>query len=673
MSVSAVLANLKVRSKISAGFGLLVALLGVVGALSVYSLTSIGASFDVFARRTVTLTLAEEIDRDFVNVRRHAGDFALTGNAEEAKRAEDDAKKVKAGIDRSLASTRDPERRKLFQEIAALADTYMKDFGQVRELKKDEAAMVNGVLDPTGLKLRENLAALAAAAARASDSNAQLLALGSLEALMVARLDATKALARDDEASMKKAEASLAHFQQGLKGLEAVTKSAELKPLFDEIKQLSGHYLGGFKRAAEIQNRLEKLMHGEMRELGRKIAHDAETIVHDVQDDQKRGGDELHALMSTSMTASVAMVGTGLGLGVLLAWLIGRVIAQPVVAMTGVMQTLSSGNLQVDIPARERKDEIGEMAKSVQVFKESMIEAERLRAEQQAEQQRQLDRAKTIEASVAGFEKVIAEVVDTVSSASTELQSTAQAMAATAEETTRQATTVAAASEQATANVQTVASATEELSASVREIGQQVSQSSRMTAEAVSQANQSNEQVQGLTGAAAKIGDVVKIIADIAGQTNLLALNATIEAARAGDAGKGFAVVASEVKALANQTARATEEIAAQVKAIQEATQTSAESIQGITETIGRVNETATTIASAVEEQGAATQEIARNVTEAARGTQEVSSNIGGVSEAASQTGAAASQVLASAGELSRNGELLKQQVESFLREVRAA
>jgi methyl-accepting chemotaxis protein len=221
--------------------------------------------------------------------------------------------------------------------------------------------------------------------------------------------------------------------------------------------------------------------------------------------------------------------------------------------------------------------------------------------------------------------------------------------------------------------VQTVATATEELSASIAEIGQQVTRSSGMIKDAVSQATQSNEQVRGLTAAAQRIGDVVELINNIASQTNLLALNATIEAARAGDAGKGFAVVASEVRALANQTAKATEEIGSQVRAIQEATQTSAAAIAAIAETIGKVDETSTTIASAVEEQGAATQEIARNVAQAAHGTQEMAGNIAGVSQAAQQTGTAASEELVAAGSLSQNGERLRRQVEAFLREVRAA
>jgi methyl-accepting chemotaxis protein len=301
-----------------------------------------------------------------------------------------------------------------------------------------------------------------------------------------------------------------------------------------------------------------------------------------------------------------------------------------------------------------------DMDLAISVYQEAML----------ADRQQRQDK---VDALVREFDANMKASLDAVKTAALELEKTAQSMAATSEETTRQSTTVAAASEQATQNAQTVASASEQLSASIAEIGQQVGRSTEMIAATVDQANLSNKQVQDLAETAQKIGDVVKLINDIAGQTNLLALNATIEAARAGEAGKGFAVVAAEVKALANQTAKATDEIAGQVRSIQDATQTSARSIQGITETIGQVNEIAMTIAASVRQQGAATQEIARNVSQAAQGTSEVSANITGVSEAAQQTGTAAAQVLASANALSQNGDQLKAEVEAFLQAVRAA
>jgi methyl-accepting chemotaxis protein len=269
------------------------------------------------------------------------------------------------------------------------------------------------------------------------------------------------------------------------------------------------------------------------------------------------------------------------------------------------------------------------------------------------------------------FESSVLALVEKVAVSVGEMNQTAKSMTSVAEESTRQATVVAAASEETTRNVQTVAAATEELTASIGEISSQVNESTRIVGGAVNQANDTNAKVQSLAAAAQKIGEVVRLINDIAGQTNLLALNATIEAARAGEAGKGFAVVASEVKILATQTAKATEEIAAQVRGIQEATASSAQAILGITQTIHRVSEISTAISAAVEEQGAATQEISRNIQQAAAGTAEVSSNIGGVSEAAHQTGQSATQVLATSTDLDRNSAQLRSEVRAFLGKVR--
>ena len=370
---------------------------------------------------------------------------------------------------------------------------------------------------------------------------------------------------------------------------------------------------------------------------------------------------------------SVAVLGIlgGIVLGYLLA-VLG--ISKPIAVAIESLNQLSKGDLKTEIFGAERKDEIGEIAAGLQVFKLNALEVERLQVEQKLQEQRAAEEKKRMLNQLAEqFEASVGGIVKTIASAATEMQATAGSMSATAEETSRQSTAVAAASEQASANVQTVAAAAEELTGSITEINRRVSESAHITGRAVEEATRTNAEVKGLADAAKKVGNIVQLINDIASQTNLLALNATIEAARAGEAGKGFAVVASEVKSLANQTAKATEEISAQIQAMQNATSGAVGAIDGIGGTIGRISEIATAIASAVEEQGAATQEIARNVQQAAVGTSEVSTNITGVTQAATQTGAAASQVLSTAGELAKQSERLRAEVDKFLENVRVA
>ena len=399
-----------------------------------------------------------------------------------------------------------------------------------------------------------------------------------------------------------------------------------------------------------------------------------EELIQQNMDGIRSANDDLEAYNRFITTLMLAVGLGGLVGGVLISVTVARTgIARPIARITGTMARLATGDTAAAIPDTDRGDEIGGMAKAVEVFKRNAIERERLEAEQALEQEARQRRTAEVERLVRGFDEGVSDILRTVSSAATELEATAGSMRHTAEQTKGQSADTAAAAEQASMNVQTVASATEELTASIGEIGGQVTRSTSIAGQAVAEAEQTNQRVQGLVEQAQRIGDVVQLITDIASQTNLLALNATIEAARAGEAGKGFAVVASEVKNLAAQTAKATEEIAGQIASMQAATSGAAAAINGIGGTIGTISEIATTIASAIEEQGAATGEIARNVQEAARGTRLVSANIVSVSEGATQTGSAATQVLGAAGELSRQSELLKGEVERFLAGIRAA
>lgn len=373
-------------------------------------------------------------------------------------------------------------------------------------------------------------------------------------------------------------------------------------------------------------------------------------------------------------TLTISILIGSIVIGAVTAFVIATGITRPLAGLHDCMEALAHGNNGVSVPALDRGDEIGAMAAAVEIFKNNAVEMDRLRVEQeQTKRKADDDKKRTMNTLADTFDRSIKGVVNGVSSAATEMQATARSLSSTAEQAAHRAKAVADASDQASTNVQTVASAAEELASSIKEIGRQVAQASKVSEQAVGQAKHTNDIVRSLATAAQKIGEVVKLINDVASQTNLLALNATIEAARAGEAGKGFAVVANEVKSLANQTAKATDEISAQITSVQGATHDAVRAIEAIGTTISEISEISGMIASAVEEQGAATQEIARNVEQAAAGTRDVSGNIGGVTQAANEAGHGASEVLTAASDLARQAETLRGHVDTFIASIRTA
>jgi methyl-accepting chemotaxis protein len=357
-----------------------------------------------------------------------------------------------------------------------------------------------------------------------------------------------------------------------------------------------------------------------------------------------------------------------------IAWMIGRSVGGPLGQLVARMQALGDGELDADIPGLGRGDEVGAMAATVQSFKDNAVRIRGIGTfEAEAQKRAAAERRTAMETLANDFERSVKGIVRSVTTAAAGMQTTARSMTTTASEASARAATVGAASESASNNVGTVAAAAEELSSSVAEISRQVTRSSEIASKAVGDAERTNATVQVLSTGAEKIGEVVKLIHSIAAQTNLLALNATIDAARAGESGRGFAVVASEVKALANQTAKATEEIAAQVAAMQASTSDAVAAISGITETIAQMSEITVSISTAMDQQGDATREIARNIQSVAAGSSEISAHIGGVTTAAAATGSAASDVLSNARELDNQSGMLRSALDGFLAKVRAA
>jgi methyl-accepting chemotaxis protein len=515
----------------------------------------------------------------------------------------------------------------------------------------------------------------AGSAARAVEQLGNVIASGNLMASnMAAALSATNSDTL--EAIEKDFKQVLAEVKSNL---EALPKSPSAKSLADaatKLQTLGQGKTGVFKVR---QKELDATDYGETileetRKLNVGLGISVQQLVDGVQKATDASTSQARQEISFATTVMLALgVATLIG-SILFVWLyVGRSILKRLKGLQDSMQRLSAGDLDTEIYQSRQDDEIAAMARALTVFRESMVEGRALSAEQDKDRIAKAERASRMEERIVEFESTVRSALDSLQNAANSMQSTAQGMSATADQSSALANTVASAAEETSVNVQTVSAGTEELSSSIAEIGRQVVTSAEIARKAVEEAGQTDVTMQGLAENAGRISVVVDLIQTIASQTNLLALNATIEAARAGEAGRGFAVVASEVKSLANQTAKATDEIRQQIVSMQDVTTTAVSAIRNISNTIGEINDVTTAIAAAVEEQGAATREIARNIQHAAGGTSEVSSNIVGVSSASAEAGTAAGDVLSASNELRREAEVLRSEIDAFLSNIRAA
>ncbi len=677
MSLSASLraaVQLKIRAKVLAGFFLVLALLIAVAAVGLLGVRQLSGTFEAYAGQAAETVDLYDIQNDMTVLQRNAAQFIVSGEAAVGKAARSQLAHLIEQMGETGAASADAARGQRVLKLRDDVKSYSANFDKAIDMRTEREALLTEKIGPLGEKAQKGMDDFIKQAMAAGAQEEVAYAAVTQGMLMSIRLSVLTFLNKPDSELADRISTQFEKFAEdadaAMRRIENPRRLGLLNAVLRDMEGYRNAFSDAVVKTMDLESMLNSTMAGGAAKISAELKQitDAQGSAMDAMEDHSRGAAHQTLLLTAILS------GGALLFGLIIAFVLGRGIAKPVVSMTAAMTKLAAGDLESEIPARGRHDEIGEMAAAVQVFKDNMRETERMRAEQEAlEAKSEADKRAAMDRLADEFEASIRGVVNGVSSAASELQATAQSMSATAEETNAQASAVAATSEQASANVQTVATASEELSSSISEIGRQVTESVNIASQAVSEAERTNQQIKGLAEAAQKIGDVVQLISDIAGQTNLLALNATIEAARAGDAGKGFAVVASEVKNLASQTAKATEEISSKIAEMQSATESSVTAIGAIGGTIVRINEIATTIASAVEQQGAATAEIANNAQQVSQGTREVSSNIVNVTQAASETGAAAEQMLSSASELAKQGETLREKVDVFVARVRAA
>ena len=673
MSISAVIGRFKIRTRIYFGFLTVLGLLSVLAVTGYLALTGGNGRTNEYIRVSHQTETVLRLNAELAGLRRTVLLYATAGEDADLHKARELSAVLRSHADALVNTAITPERKQRLTDVLTLVGDYVANLEKVGHAREKRDQLVEKKMNVLGQRARENLSQAAQSALADHDYEAAAHSAVAQEKLLLSLLSASHFLADPDQGNADAATRHIQDFKVAAEDLLGHLQNTKLLALAKEAGAVAADLERTFGEVVEATLTYNGLIDVEMPRQANAAGDLTEKVAADMLAELQQLDTAIQDANAAGIITSVAISIVAGVVGVALALLIARGISGPVVSMTRTMSKLAEGDHTVAVPALDNRDEIGAMAKAVEVFKRNAIEQERLQAEQEHEQQARGARAERVDNLVKGFDKDVATALQAVDSAATEMQTTSQSMAATAEETSRQAANVAAASQQAAGNVQTVASAAEELASSITEIGRQMEQTHQIANKAALDAQQTQSTVRGLAASAQKIGQVVDLINDIAAQTNLLALNATIEAARAGEAGRGFAVVANEVKTLANQTAKATGDIAGQINAVRTEIGSTVEAIEGIVGTISEINQIAAATAAAVEQQQAATREIARNVEQAAVGTQEVSSNIEGVTQAAGETGSACTQVLQSARQLGDQADDMRRFVDAFLSKVRAA
>ena len=671
-SVSLKLPTLRFRGKVMLGFSVVLAITAISMGIAYLGFERVSSGVATYRNSVSEADLARNIDRELVSYRGLARYYVVTGNEDDATAALAVEAKLKDTITEAMKDTTNPARLDQVTRLAREFQAFTRIFADILSVKRESARVAKNQLARNANMLRYKLDDLPS---NARDEEIQGIQFGVKK--VIDQFQAVTALANNfvvnsDQAVASSALARLVFVENALHAVSSTDEKIvqglkEASTLFQEYRQALAKLVESSKSVTELVT--------QMNDSAAAIVKGASAMKADLVSEQRRLEAESDATIAETERLILMLAAGGFLLGGGLAVLLGKGISRPMIEMCKAMRELASGNFEVVLPGLGRRDELGEMAAAVEEFKmQAIAKAERDAAAQDA-QNRTSSAARRAELIrfADEFEAAVGTIVSNVSASAVQLEQAAGTLTRTAETTQSLSTQVAGASEEASSNMQSVATATEELSTSVDEIGRRVRDSNRIAEAAVVQAQQTDDRIGKLSRAAQEIGDVVKLITAIAEQTNLLALNATIEAARAGEAGRGFAVVAAEVKSLASQTAKATDEISSHISGMQGATQESVAAIKEIGGTIAQISNIASAIASAVEQQSGATQEIARNVQSVAQGTHQAAANIMQVNRGASETGSASTEVLNSAKTLSLESLRLREELDRFMGNIRAA